>query len=150
MSQADGSQSQTERSWIEFHDSEVNAIVVSADGVSLHLDAYVHRWERRSGEWVGTGWIQPVTVAVRNGTTPITQFKTPLEIIDGYVRVNDTVYRNLVRLPFQGGGAVQVTMELFDGAVLEVAGDQVTITATGDALFLEELPADLRPDDLGE
>ena len=71
-----------------------------------------------------------------------------MEIADGYVRVNDTVYRNLVRLPFQSVGAVLVVIKLFDGAVLEVAGDQVTITAAGDALFLEESPADLRPEDL--
>ena len=150
MSQADGSKSQTERRWIEFHDSDVNAIVAAGDAVSLHLNASVHRWERRDGAWVGTGWMQPVTIVVRTGTAPTSQFKAPLEIADGYVRVNDTVYRNLVRLPFQSVGAVLVVIELFDGAVLEVAGDQVTITAAGDALFLEELPPDLRPEDLGE
>jgi hypothetical protein len=126
----------------------VNAIVASDDVVSLRLDAYVHRWEHRHGGWVGTGWMQPVPIVVSNGTAPKTQFTTPAEIADGYVQVNDAIHHNLVRLPFQGDGAVRVVMELFDGAVLELAGDQVTVTAAGDARFLEELPADLRPEDL--
>ena len=150
MSQADGSQSQAQRSWIEFHDSDVNAIVAAGDAVSLHLDAYVHRWDRRNGEWVGTGWIQPVTVAVRNGTTPITQVELPMEIADGYVRVNDTVYQNLVPLPFQGDGTVLAVMELADSTLLQFAGDQVTVTEAGDARFVEDLTADLRPEDLRE
>jgi hypothetical protein len=148
MVPAEGSQPKTLRSWVEFHDSDLNSIVVSADVVSLHVDAYVHRWEQRNGEWAGTGCMQPVTIVVRTGTAPITQFITPMEIVDGYVRVNETVYQNLVRLPFQGNGAVRVVLELSNSAVLQFAGDRVTITAVGDPRFVEELPADLRPPDL--
>ena len=150
MVQAEGSEPKTLRSWVEFHDSDLNSIVVSADVVSLHLDAYVHRWEQRNGEWAGTGWMQPVTIVVRTGTAPMTQFITPMEINDGYVRVNETVYQNLVRLPFQDDGAVQVVLEIADGAVLQFVGDHLTIAAIGDPQFVEDLPADLRPEDLGE
>ena len=83
------------RIWIEFHDSVVDAIVASGDGVSIHLTAYVHRWEQQEGVWVGTGWTQPHTIVVRKPITRNPAFETPAEIADGFVGVNDAVYENL-------------------------------------------------------
>jgi len=136
------------RSWIEFHDSHLDAIAMSSDGASVHLRAYVHRWERRDGEWVGTGWIQPVTITVRTSPGPVATRETPVDVWVGSIRVDETVHNNLVPLPFEGTGAVRVVMELITGAVIEVAGDQVTLAATGDARFVENVPADLLPPDL--
>jgi len=137
------------RSWIEFHDSVVDAVVASGEGVSIHLTAYVHRWEQRDGAWVGTGWTQPVTIVVRKPTTRKPECELPVEIAGGSVWVNDTVYDNMVPLPFQANGGVRVVIELLDGARLEIAGDDVALTASGDSEFVEDLPADLRPHDLG-
>jgi hypothetical protein len=136
------------RSWIELHDSVVNAIAVSDESVTIHLTAYVHRWEQRDGSWAGTGWTQPVTIVVRKPTMPIATIETPVDVSDGSVRVNEAVHDNLVPVPFESIGAVRVVMHLVDGAVIEVVGDQMKLAATGDGRFVEDLPAGLRPPDL--
>jgi hypothetical protein len=126
----------------------VDAIAASGESVTIHLTAYVHRWEHRDGSWAGTGWTQPVTIVVRKPTMPIATIETPVDVSDGSVRVNEAVHANLIPLAFEGVGAVRVRMQLVDGAVVEIAGDRVTLAATGDARFVEDLPADLRPPDL--
>src|SRR5262245_23186763 len=123
------------RSWIEFHDSVVDAIVASGEGVSIHLTAYVHRWKQRDGAWVGTGWTQPVTIVVRKPTMLGAKTSPPVGVSDGSIRVDEAVHVNLVPLPFEGIGAVSVVMRLVDGGVVQISGDQVTLAATGDARF---------------
>jgi hypothetical protein len=136
------------RSWIEFHDATVDAIGTSGESVTIYLSAYVHRWEHRDGSWAGTGWTQPVTVVVSKPTMPIATIEKPVDVSDGTVRLNEAVHDNLVPLPFEGIGMVRVVMRLVDGAVIEIVGDQMKLAAAGDAGFVEDLPADLRPPDL--
>jgi len=136
------------RSWIEFHDSHLDAIATSGNDVSIHLRAFVHRWERRDGTWVGTGWVQPATITVSNPTMPVPAIETSVDVWNGSVRVDETVHDNLAPLPFEATGSVQVLMELVTGVVVEISGDQVTLAATGDARFVEDLLADLLPPDL--
>jgi hypothetical protein len=84
--------------------------------------------------------MQPMTIVVRNTTTPVSEIEASVGISDGSIRVNETVHDNLVPLPFEAVGAVRVWMQLVDGDVIEIAGDQVTLVATGDARFVEDLP----------
>ena len=147
--QVDLSQSQTQRSWLEFHDSDVTSIATSADEVWLHLDAYVHRWEQRNGEWAGTGWTQPVTITVRKPSMLVARVERSVGVSAGRICVNDAVLANLIPLPFEGVGAVRVMMQLVDGQVVHLDGDRMTLAETGEARFVEDLRADLRPPDLG-
>src|SRR3954471_18477925 len=88
------------RSWIEFHDSELRAIINSGSDMLVQLSAYVHRWEHRDGSWVGTGWMQPVRIVLKNARSQFQTLSTPTELTDGCIRVDETVYDNWVPLPF--------------------------------------------------
>ena len=79
---------------------------------------------------------------------PVAWVERSVGISGGSIRVNDTVHDNLIPLPFEGVGAVRVVIQLVDGEVVEIAADRVTLAATGDARFVEDLPADLRPPEL--
>jgi len=136
------------RWWIEFHDSVLRAIVADDDRLIFELDAYIHRWEQRDGAWAGTGWMQRVTMTVRNSTMPVARVEPSVGVSAGRIWVNDAVHANLIPLPFEGVGAVRVIVQLVDGEVVKIAGDRVTLAATGDARFVEDVPADLRPPDL--
>jgi hypothetical protein len=136
------------RGWIEFHDSVLRSVATDDGRLFLELDAYVHRWEQRDSRWLGTGWIQPVTIMVRKATTPVATIETPVDVWDGSIRVDEAVYINRVPLPFEGTGAVRVVMEVINGALIEIVGEQMTLAATGDARFVEDLPADLLPPNL--
>jgi hypothetical protein len=50
------------RTWLELHDSTVNAVRRDPSGVIVELDAYVHRWDAVAEGWKGTGWMQPVLI----------------------------------------------------------------------------------------
>ena len=79
---------------------------------------------------------------------PVPAIETSVDVWNGSVRVDETVHDNLAALPFEATGSVQVLMELVTGVVVEISGDQVTLAATGDARFVEDLLADLLPPDL--
>jgi hypothetical protein len=86
------------RAWLEFHDSTLVAMRQVGTVVEIALDAYVHRWERIDDGWRGTGWTQPVRVAVygamRSPSTPA----SPREMATGSVMVGPIVHENWVPL----------------------------------------------------
>lgn len=136
-------------SWIEFHDSVLTRIKASGKDVSIDLDAYVHQWEYQGGESKGTGWMQPVTILVKNTRQGIPRFVLPSAIDGGRLRISDTLHDGLVPLPFVAKHAVHLTIELVSGGVLEAAGDGVQLESTGRARYVEDLPGDLRPRNAG-
>src|SRR3954466_11398265 len=87
------------RSWIEFHDSEVSAIINSGGDMLVQLSAYVHRWEHRDGSWVGTGWMQPVRIVLKNARSQSQTLSTPTELTDGCVRVGASTPSVAMRRP---------------------------------------------------
>jgi hypothetical protein len=53
----------------------------------------------------------------------------------------------VVRLPLQALGAIRMRLQLNTADVIEFAGSAVLIEATADARYVEDLAADLRPQD---
>jgi hypothetical protein len=53
----------------------------------------------------------------------------------------------VVRLPLQALGAIRMRLQLNTADVIEFAGSAVRIEATADARYVEDLAADLRPQD---
>jgi hypothetical protein len=135
--------------WLEFHDSTLSAVNQTAEDVEVGLDAYVHRWDALSDSWKGTGWMQPVRVLISEvggrSVVPI----LPVEISDGHLAVATIIHDHLVRLPFNASGGVRLWLQLTNGDVVDFNGRAVQIDAVGEARFVEDLPADLRPRDAG-
>jgi hypothetical protein len=115
--------------------------------IELLLDAYIHRWERLNDEWRGTGWVQSVRIVVSNAIGLSAMPPLPVEISDGWVQLGAVAPNDLVRLPLNASGAIRIWLQLTTADVVELTGDAVCIEATADARYLEEVPADLRPQD---
>jgi hypothetical protein len=133
--------------WLEFHDSTLTGFDARDTRVELLLDAYIHRWERLDDQWRGTGWMQGVRIVVSNAVGPSAVPVLPVEISDGWLRLGAVAHNDLVRLPLQASGAIRIWLQLNTADVVEFTGSAVRIEATADARYVEELPADLRPQD---
>jgi hypothetical protein len=71
----------------------------------------------------------------------------PVEISDGWVRLGAVAYNNLVRLPLQASGGIRIWLQLNTADVVQLTGSAVRIETIEEARYVEELPADLRPQD---
>ena len=135
--------------WLEFHDSTLTGFDAKDTHLELLLDAYIHRWERLNEGWRGTGWMQSVRIVVSNAIGPSTVPLVPVEIADGRLQVGTAAPHDVLRLPLQASGVIRIWLQLTTADVVEFTGSAVRIEATADARYVEELPADLRPQDPG-
>ena len=101
-----------------------------------------------SGGWRGTGWTQPVRVAVYGAARSPSAMASPTEITTGCVMVGSIVHENLVPLPLKLVGLAELRLELDHGAVLELRDDQIEIATTGEGRLIEDLPDDMLPAEL--
>jgi hypothetical protein len=131
--------------WLEFHDSTVAAVNYSGNDVEVVLDGYVHRWDAVGDSATGTGWVQPVRILIGGvgGTWMVPVL--PIDISDGRLRVGATRHDNMVGLPFLASGAISLWLQFVNADMVEFVGRRVHIDAIGEARFVEDLPADLRP-----
>ena len=130
--------------WVEFHDSTLESASLGFDGVTLLFDAYVHRWERIDGRWVGTGWSQPVSISI-GGPAVGRDMVGPVEVDEGCLTIDESTDGGLVPLPLLRRGQVTLRVGLCTGERLEFAGRGVRVESQGEATFVEELPEDMRP-----
>src|SRR5262245_52595681 len=117
--------------FIEFHDSRLLSAVDAGHETRLELDAYMHRWERRDGAWVGTGWSQPIRVSVA-GARRLTAVGLPRTIGTGVIIIPGVTYENGVPLPFTCENDAQLTLILENGDELSCSGSRLAIEMTGD------------------
>ena len=94
-------------------------------------------------------WMQPVRVLISEvgGRSVVTIL--PVDISDGHLAVATIIHDDLVRLPFNASGGVRLWLQLTNADVVEFSGRAVQIDVVGEARFVEDLPADLRPREAG-
>ena len=130
------------RTWLELHDSTVKEIRHEASRLTIKLHGYVHRWDFAAGAWKGTGWMQPVSLRI--GAESTIAIAVPAPISGGWLQISDVRY-DLIPLPIESPAPARLLLELADGTELQLAGDGVTLIASGEASYVEDLPADMRP-----
>jgi len=131
---------------IEFHDSRLAAVTLSAGDALLELaPGYVHQWERRGSQWLGTGWTKPVRIRVTGASLASALPSLPVGIAGGTLTVGGKVHSNLVPLPFQADGETRLRLLLVNSPALEVEGAGIVIEATGDGRQVEDLPQEWAP-----
>jgi hypothetical protein len=134
-------------SWMEFHDSWLESAELGADGAFLLLKAYVHRWEQVDGIWKGTGWSQPISVTI--GPPAIGDETTEeLGLYGGCLTIDSRVHNNWLPLPFSAEGQVALRFDLTEGGIIEFMGRNVRVEAVGEATYVENLPDDMKPDEI--
>ncbi len=134
-------------SWIEFHDSWLESAQIGPDGALLLLRAYVHQWEQVDGIWKGTGWSQPTSVTI--GPPAIGKETTEeVDVSGGCLTVDCRVHNDWLPLPFSADGQVGLRFDLAEGGSIEFTGRNVRVEAVGKATYVEDLPDDMKPEEV--
>lgn len=132
---------------IELHDSYLGSYVMQNGALIFDLcPAYLHKWEKENGTWVGTGWHQNASIKIENVKELHKKPTLPVEISDGRLSVEDTIFNDLIPVPLNMSGPSLLTLYLFGGMVLEISGSSVSIQLQGEAKFVENLPDDMAPE----
>ena len=130
--------------WIEFHDSTLKAVTQVEDGIEMGLDAYVHCWSQADGVWLGAGWIKPVKIVMANAQT-LPSVRLPADIFDGFLTMSGGRLDNLVPLPFDVSGQIELSLNLARAQVIHIVGSAIGLEVIGEGRYVEDLPADMKP-----
>jgi hypothetical protein len=124
-----------QRRAVELHDSKLVSWEARGTSLVLRLDGYVHSSLGVPGEDQGTGWSQVLELAVSEASVSCEPRELPLWISSGAVEISGRMLL-LLPLPLEEAGAVALRFE-GAGGTLAVSGAGLTLTALGEAVFVE-------------
>jgi len=91
--------------------------------------------------------MQAVRIVVTNAVVSSAVPPLPVEISEGRLLLGAVAHNDVVRLPLEASGAISIWLQLNTADIVEVTGSEMRIETTADARYVEELPADMRPND---
>jgi hypothetical protein len=131
---------------IEIHDSAFDKITLQGGTALLHFKkAHIHSSEGRPAIDAGTGWSQEAVVRIGNARIEGTFSKESREAYGGYahylsggsLRIDDTVSENLIPIPLDLDGDVELKIECWDD-IVRVRGSSVHLELIGAAEYVED------------
>lgn len=135
---------------IEIHDSALDQISLE-DGVAvLHfLRVYIHSSEGRPAVDLGTGWTQEALIRIENAHIEGRFSEESREasggyahyLSDGSLRVNDSVSDNLIPIPLDVQGDIELTLKCW-GDFVRVQGTSAKLELIGTAEYVERFQPD--------
>ena len=134
---------------MEFHDSTVIAISRDGSTLCIHFDAYVHRWEIIEGEWKGSGWAQPVKIAMLDAICTHTP-RLPADLDGGKLETAGATHSDMVPLPFSSSESTTLTLFLATATPVQFKAKDILIQAEGPGRQIDKLPKDFKPKNLGQ
>ena len=134
---------------IEIHDSALGQITVEAGAAVLHFPkVYIHSSEGRPAIDAGSGWTQEAVIRV--GSAHIEgKFSQESRVAcggrahylsDGSLRINGSVSDNLIPIPLDVQGDIELKLECW-GDVVRVEGNSAQLELIGTAEYVEEFPS---------
>ena len=61
----------------------------------------------------------------------------PGNVWEGTLRLNESVFRNIVAIPFEASGSIALRIELMSGDVVEATGTRARLGVIGGYTFVE-------------
>ena len=131
---------------IEIHDSAVDQITLEAGVAVLHFsEVYIHSSEGRPAVDAGTGWTQKAVIRIANAHIEGKFSQKSREAYGGYahylsdgsLRINGSLSDNLIPIPLDVQGDIELTLECW-GDVVRVHGNAISLELIGTAEYVEE------------
>src|SRR5579862_869498 len=124
-------------SGIELHDS-VLASLKSVEGkIEIAFQpAYIHKSEGIPGVDPGTGWTQDIVLAVEGGIVEGLVTELPFDVSDGELRVASLQLQNVLPLPLDCRGNVELKLLLKSSEQIVVRGSRITSESVGTAKYI--------------
>ena len=131
---------------IEIHDSELDKVTLEAGVAVLHFPrVYIHSSEGRPAIDAGSGWSQQAVIRIGNARIEGKFSEESREAYGGHahhlsggsLRINSSVSDNLIPIPLEAQGDIELTLECW-GDVVRVHGNSVSLELIGTAEYVEE------------
>ncbi|HEX4427361.1 MAG TPA: hypothetical protein VH079_18310 [Terriglobales bacterium] len=131
---------------IEIHDSALDQIGLEGGVAVLHFpEVYIHSSEGRPAIDAGTGWTQEAVIRIENARVEGEFSKESREAYGGYAHylhdgslaINSAVSDNLIPIPLDIQGEVELTLECW-GDIVRVWGSSVKLELIGTPKYVEE------------
>jgi hypothetical protein len=131
---------------IEIHDSALEKITVEAGVAVLHFpQVYIHSSEGRPAIDAGSGWTQEAVIRIGNAHIEGKFSQESREaygghahyLSDGCLRINGSASDNLIPIPLDVHGDIELTLECW-GDVVRVQGNSARLELMGAAEYVEE------------
>jgi hypothetical protein len=71
---------------LEFHDSQLLAVIPLESTTRLVLMGYIHQWERTPEGWSGTGWTQQIRILIDDAKLLTQMSDLPADLSTGWIR----------------------------------------------------------------
>jgi|HubBroStandDraft_6_1064221.scaffolds.fasta_scaffold10588_2 hypothetical protein len=123
---------------IEIHDSTLDSLALCDGVLVLHFSsAYIHESKGLPGVDAGSGWVQEANLKI--GGVEIVGFfsELPHDLSDGYFKLGDTVYENMIPVPLDHDGEVYLRLEKLH-EVVSIKGISAKLELVGEATYVEE------------
>lgn len=122
---------------IELHDSELVSLSEAAGSVVVGLSAYIHRTEAEPGVDWGTGWVGSVIISFDTACLTTVPSKLPATIGEGSLQTRIGNFSNVIPLPMEACGGVELSVALCNGESLIIRGEATRIHLDGVPVFVE-------------
>jgi hypothetical protein len=131
---------------IEIHDSALDEISLEGGMAVLHFpEVYIHSSEGRPAIDAGTGWTQEAVIRVGNARIEGKFSQESREayggyahyLYDGSLAINGTISDNLIPIPLDVQGEIELTLECW-GDIVRVHGSPAKLELIGTAKYIEE------------
>jgi hypothetical protein len=123
---------------MEIHDSWLQKVTRAGNAMIFQFEAYIHESNGEPGVDEGTGWIQPLAVELSNADVEGNIPHLPCDLSDGHMKLEGRRLENVIPIPLDRVGTVEIRLESKRGESLLVRGDSVKVTILGNARFIEE------------
>ncbi len=126
---------------IELYDSTLTSLVKEGQRVVVDLQpAYIHRSTGTPGVDPGGGWAQDVILVVEQATIDGSVPDLPCDLWEGSLRVGHQTIENIIPLPLDYRGDVQLMLVTQTESGVIVRGSAISAAPVGEPKFIEEFP----------
>ena len=131
--------SETLKSAIELHDSVLASVGDEGRWVKIKLaPAYIHKSAGIPGIDPGTGWTQDALLIVEDGAIEGRIIELPCDLSDGTLQVAGEVLRNVLPLPLDYVGQIELTLHFKGDGEIVVRGTRIFAELFGEPTYIEE------------
>ena len=135
---------------IEIHDSALNEITLEAGMAVLHFPkVYIYSSDGRPALDAGSDWIQEAVIRIGNARVEGKFSQESRDaygryahcLSDGSLRINGNLSDNLIPIPLDVQGDIELTLECW-GDVVHIHGNSAMLELVGTAEYVEEFHPD--------
>ena len=119
---------------IEIHDSFLNSVETVGKQLELTIEAYIHKSKGKPGVDPGTGWTQNVLLTIEDGSFDGNIKNIPWDLADGTLQINDQVSDNMIPIPLDQSGQIELTLiDKKSGYRFVARGNRISLKLLGES-----------------